>query len=153
MKLDFLDEFTDPYLKTNSGRGVFLAGVVLGFIARAQVKGDLQGSPEDIGSSPLFKQLNFGRMNKRDLYKHLARVPEIVRAYHLDYADMVESLSAKAGELILQKDDKERDLGIDGNFVFSVAFLNARKYFWTIFGKKDVSDIEPTIEEESQDVI
>lgn len=153
MKLDFFDEFTDPYLKTKSGRGVFLAGVVLGFIARSQAKGDFQGSSEDISTSPLFKQLNFGRMNKRDLFKHLARVPELVRAYHLDYADMIESLCAKAGELILQKDDKGRDLGVDGNFVFSVAFLNARKYFWTIFGKKDVSEIEPTMEEETQDVI
>lgn len=39
MKLDFFDEFTDPYLKTKSGRGVFLAGVVLGFIARSQARG------------------------------------------------------------------------------------------------------------------
>lgn len=153
MKLDFLDEFTDPYLKTNSGRGVFLAGIVLGFIARAQAKSDLQDSPEDISSSPLFKQLNFGRMKKRDLFKHLARVPELVRAYHLDYADMIESLCAKAGELILQKGDKERELGVDGNFAFSVAFLNARKYFWTIFGKKNIEETEPIEEEEPQDVI
>ncbi|HUM42929.1 TM1802 family CRISPR-associated protein [Acetomicrobium sp.] len=152
MKLDFFDEFTDPYLKTNRGKGVFLAGVTLGVIARAQAKSDLQGSSGDISSSPLFKQLNFGRMKKRDLFKHLARVPELVRAYRLDYADMIESLCAKAGELILQKSDKEHDLGVDGNFVFSVAFLNARKYFWTIFGKKNIEETEP-IEEESQDVV
>jgi hypothetical protein len=65
---------------------------------------------------------------------------------------MIESLCAKAGELILQKSDKEHDLGVDGNFVFSVAFLNARKYFWTIFGKKNIEETEP-IEEESQDVV
>lgn len=124
----------------------------MGVIARAQAKSDLQGSSGDISSSPLFKQLNFGRMKKRDLFKHLARVPELVRAYRLDYADMIESLCAKAGELILQKSDKEHDLGVDGNFVFSVAFLNARKYFWTIFGKKNIEETEP-IEEESQDVV
>ena len=43
MKLDFFDEFTDPYLKTNRGKGVS-GGVTLGVIARAQAKSDLQGS-------------------------------------------------------------------------------------------------------------
>ena len=61
-------------------------------------------------------------MKKRDLFKHLARVPELVRAYRLDYADMIESLCAEGGELILQKSDKEHDLGVDGNFVFSLLF-------------------------------
>ena len=36
MKLEFLDNFKDPYLATTEGRGVFLSGVVLGMLAQAQ---------------------------------------------------------------------------------------------------------------------
>ena len=34
MKLDFFDDFQDPYLKTKTGKGVFLSGLVLGMLAR-----------------------------------------------------------------------------------------------------------------------
>ncbi len=126
MHFEFLDEFADPYLKTDSGRGIFNAGIVLGMVALGQA-----GKGGAIDSAPLFKQMNFGRMKKRDISRHLARVPELTRAYHLDYAGMIESLTARAGELLLR--GSERELGVDGNFAFSMAFLNAKKYFWTIF--------------------
>lgn len=141
MHLEFLEKFTDPYLQTRSGKGIFLAGVTLGMLALGQ-------SPEAIDSAPIFKQLNFGRMKKRDVLKHMARVPELTRAYHLDLARMIDDLCAKSGEMLLE--GKERDLGIDGNFIFSVAFLNARNYFWTIFRKQE-SQLK--IEEEPNHVL
>ena len=55
MKLDFFEDFQDPYLKTKAGRGVFLSGVVLGMLAKGQAG---QGA---IDSAPMYKQLNFGR--------------------------------------------------------------------------------------------
>jgi len=142
MKLDFFNSFEDPYLKTESGQGVFLAGVTLGMLASGQSEGS-------IDSAPIFKQLNFGRMKKRDILRHLARVPELSKAYHLKYSGMIDSLCGKTGELLLQGKDKE--IGVDGNFVFSVAFLNARHYFWTIF-KSDKENKKPehTTGEESE---
>jgi hypothetical protein len=124
MHLEFFDSFEDPYLKTETGQGVFLAGVTLGMLALGQ-------AGDSVDSAPIFKQQNFGRMKKRDILRHMARVPELVKAYHLEYGNLVNALCAKAGELILQ--GKDREIGVDGNFVFSVAFLNARHYFWTIF--------------------
>ncbi|MEW6065517.1 CRISPR-associated protein [Desulforamulus profundi] len=128
MKLDFLAKFADPVMQTPAGQGAFLAGVVLGMVARGQTK---DGS---IDGAPLFKQMTFGRMKRRDLKRHLARVPELVKAYDLNYKDLIRKLAAYAGELILQ--DEGFELGVDGNFAFATAFMNAREYFWTIFGKQ-----------------
>ncbi len=33
-------------------------------------------------------------------------------------------------------------MGVDGNFIFSVAFLNANEYFWQIFSKSENESIE-----------
>jgi len=126
MNFEFFEDFADPYLKSESGRGIFEAGIVLGMLALGQA-----GKGGSIDSSPLFKQINFGRMKKRDIVRHMARVPELTRAYHLDYAGMIESLTAQAGDMLMK--GNERELGVDGNFAFSMAFLNAKKYFWTIF--------------------
>ena len=52
------EEFHDPYMQGPAGQGIFLAGVLLGYMAERQV------GPEDIGKSPLFKQIQFGRMDK-----------------------------------------------------------------------------------------
>jgi len=142
MKLDFFDSFEDPYLKTDSGKGIFLAGVTLGMLALGQSEGS-------IDSAPIFKQLNFGRMKKRDILRHIARVPELSKAYHLKYSGMIDSLCAKTGELLLL--GSEREMGVDGNFVFSVAFLNARYYFWAIFkSDKENKESDHIIEEESE---
>ena len=124
MKLDFFDSFKDPYMKTEEGRGVFLSGVALGMLARAQV--DSGGS---IDSSPMFKQLNFGKMQRRDIRRHLSRMPELVRVCKVTttYAGMIEAICAEAGKLLLCAEEKE--LGTDGNFAFSMAFLNAPDYF------------------------
>ncbi len=154
MKLEFLDNFKDPYLNTVEGRGVFLAGVVLGMLALAQTP-----PGGTIDAAPIYKQLNFGRMRRRDLRTHMSRVTTLIDVYVKDpnpgretgsdvtdaketfkikdytgFAQMLKSLAARSGEMLLSCG--ERDLGVDGNFTFSVAFLNAPNYFWTIF-KKD----------------
>ncbi|AQS58402.1 TM1802 family CRISPR-associated protein [Desulforamulus ferrireducens] len=133
MKLEFLNNFADPYMQTAAGRGVFLAGVVLGMVAQGQSKdGNLEGTP-------LFKQMTFGRMKGRDLKRHLARVPELVKAYDIKYKDIIRKLAAYAGELILQ--EKSFELGVDGNFAFATGFINAREYFWAIFSKQQTDQI------------
>ncbi|MDN5344107.1 MAG: hypothetical protein PWQ18_218 [Clostridia bacterium] len=130
MKLEFLDEFKDPYMMTPLGRGVFLAGVVLGYMARSQVE-------KDISIAPLFKQLEFGRLNMKALKKLLARVPQLLAAYResMKYSGYIASLAAEANELILKGEDQE--LGVEGNFAFTTGFAGASKYFWKVFGKPE----------------
>ena len=67
MNLDFFDRFADPYLKTPTGRGVFLGGLILGVVASQQSD---RGTVQD---SPLFKQVSFGRMQVRDIRRHPLR--------------------------------------------------------------------------------
>jgi len=127
LRLDWLSEFSDPYLKTSGGQGVFLSGVVLGMVAKYQV-----GKNEGIDTAPMFKQIMFGKMQRRDLLRHLSRVPELIRAYDIPYKSYLEQLVGKAGDMLLKG---SAEMGVDGNFIFSVAFLNAYEYFWRIFGK------------------
>lgn len=135
MRLDFLDEFKDPYMRTPLGRGIFLAGVVLGYMARSQVEGE-----KDISSAPLFKQLEFGRMNMKALKKLLARVPQLLAAYResVKYGNLIAALAAEANGLILKGEDQE--LGVEGNFAFTTGFAGAGNYFWRIFGKQQGED-------------
>jgi hypothetical protein len=141
MNIEFFDEFKDPYLQTDEGKGIFLAGIALGMLAKCQLP---KGTPID--SSPLYKQIRFGRLQKRNLMALMWRVPELARVT-LDeksegYAGMIESLCAKSGVLIIQGGGD--DLGVNGNFAFSVAFLNAPDYFFgKIFKKKD-NEVEST---------
>ena len=65
--------FCRSYLKTPVGQGVFLSGIVLGIITKYQVS-----KGESIDSAPMFKQLMFGKMQRRDLLRHLSRVPELI---------------------------------------------------------------------------
>jgi hypothetical protein len=132
LKLDWLNEFSDPYLKSTSGQGVLLSGIILGMIAKYQVSKE-----EEIDSAPMFKQLMFGKMQRRDLLRHLSRVPELIRAYDIPYKNLLEKLSGKAGDLLLKG---TAEMGVDGNFAFSVAFLNASEYFWRIFGKSEIGE-------------
>lgn len=126
MDLSFFEQFSDDYLRKYEGKGVFLAGVTLGMLARGQVdKG------ESIANSPLFKQLNFGKMQLRDLKRHLARVPELTRVYKVRVPGWLEQLAAEAGSLMLKSGISE--LGVNGNFAFSIAFLNAWQYYSAIF--------------------
>ncbi len=126
MDLSFFEQFSDDYLRKYEGKGVFLAGVTLGMLARGQVdKG------ESIANSPLFKQLNFGKMQLRDLKRHLARVPELTRVYKVRAPGWLEQLAAEAGSLMLKSGISE--LGVNGNFAFSIAFLNAWQYYSAIF--------------------
>jgi hypothetical protein len=131
MRLDFLEEFKDPYMRTPLGQGVFLAGVALGYLARFQVQGE-----KDLPSAPLFKQLEFGRMNMKSLKKQLARVPKLLAAYKegMKYGGLISALAAEANSLILK--GEEQELGVDGNFAFTTGFASAPTYFWRIFGKK-----------------
>lgn len=128
MKLEFMENFADPAMKTSGGQGAFLAGVALGMAARGQAQAD------KLDAAPLFKQLNFGRLKKRDLKGHLARLPELVKAYDVKYKDLIRGLAGKAAELLMK--DEGMDLGVDGNFAFATAFMNAPEYFWIIFGKE-----------------
>lgn len=135
MLLNWLDDFSDQYLKTSTGQGVFLSGIVLGMITKNQV-----GKGENIDTAPMYKQIMFGKMQRRDLLRHLSRVPELIRAYDIPYKNYLMQLSGKAGELLLKE---SAEMGVDGNFAFSVAFLNAVEYFWKIFKKdEDKNEME-----------
>ena len=61
MQFDFLDRFSDPYLRSEAGKGVFLSGIVLGIVAAQQTE---KGS---ISDAPLFKQISFGQLQIRDI--------------------------------------------------------------------------------------
>lgn len=130
MNLDWMDEFADPYLKTDAGKGVFLSGVALGMLAKSQAGGDRK----KLDSTPLFKQIMFGKMQRRDIERHLSRVPELLKAYDIEYKILFQDLVGKAGELLLKGSG---EMGIDGNFSFAVAFLNADDYFWQRIFKKE----------------
>ena len=115
---------------------MFLAGLVLGMIARGQV-----GKGVAIDASPMYKQLHFGRMQRRDLLRLMARVPELTQRYEnisASLAGMIESLCAKAGKLLMEGEPQE--LGVEGNFAFSVAFLNAPDYFFGRIFKKQAEE-------------
>lgn len=140
MELVIFDDFQDPYLKTEQGRGVFLAGVLLGYMARCQV-----GKEDDIKKAPLFKQIDFGRMDLMRLKRLLARVPQLISAYDglQRYSYLINQLAAEVGRLLLASG---KDLGVDGNFAFTVGFGNASNYFWKLFGKKAQDEDETTAE-------
>lgn len=136
MNLEFFREFKDPYIQNEQGKGIFLAGVVLGYIAKSQV-----GSEKDIKNAPLFKQIQFGRMDMKNLKKQLARVPQLLAAYSDKRGEisivaphLVSVLSAEAGKMILSGTGAE--LGTEGNFAFTVGFVNANNYFWRVFRKE-----------------
>ena len=126
MTIDFFKEFQDPYLHSPEGQGVFLAGICLGQLANRQVQ-----NGGKIDDSPLFKQMNFGKMTMRDLHRHLSRVPELTRAYHLGNAATVELIMSKAGALLLQAGSDE--MGVKGNFAFTIAFMNSYEYIKKMF--------------------
>jgi hypothetical protein len=135
MNIDFFSDFKDPYLQTDEGKGIFLAGITLGILAKSQI-----ATGEPIDSAPLYKQIRFGRLQKRNLMALWAKAPILIRTTlhetKVGYAGMIESLYAKSGELIIR--GGETGLGVNGNFAFSVAFLNASDYFFgKIFEKKD----------------
>lgn len=135
MNLGFFNEFKDPYLQNEQGKGIFLAGVVLGYIAKCQA-----GSEKDIKNAPLFKQMQFGRMDMKNMKKQLARVPQLLAAYSdsIVASHLVSLLSAQAGKMILAGTGAE--LGTEGNFAFTVGFVNANSYFWKVFRKE--SEVE-----------
>ncbi|NMA14057.1 MAG: CRISPR-associated protein, partial [Clostridia bacterium] len=68
------------------------------------------------------------------LLHHLSRVPDLLRAYDIPYKNCFQQLAGKGGDLLLSQN---KEMGVDGNFIFSVAFLNAQEYFWRIFTKSE----------------
>ena len=135
-KEEFFTAFGEPYLQTPGGQGVFLAGIALGMLARGQAK--------EIDTSPVFKQLAFGRLRQRDVKRQLARLPELAKAYDIKYKELIRKTAIWAGDALLQGDGSE--LGVEGNFSFAVAFMNASAYFWTLHGKKQADAAEPAAE-------
>ena len=130
MNLEFLDDLQDPYLQTAQGRGVFLAGVLLGYIAHRQVG----NQKDEIGKAPLFKQIQFGRMTMKQVKSLLARVPQLIVAYQSDIAQSawnLSNLTGTVGRFLLEGEGGE--LGAEGNFAFAVGFTNANDYYWRIF--------------------
>ena len=88
-------------------------------------------------------------MQMRDLRRHLARVPELTRAYRISAPRRLERLAAEAGALLLKSG--ATTLGVDGNFTFTTAFLNAQ-YYATIFdigvSKESADESEVPVETE-----
>ncbi|HPF16792.1 MAG TPA: TM1802 family CRISPR-associated protein [Thermotogota bacterium] len=140
MNLTFLNEMNDKYIRTDEGKGVLLAGITLGMLAYQQ-KNANEGLK--ISDTPLFKQIHWGKMNCRELKRLMARVPELLKAYNVNYASYLSSLNGKSGELLMKEDAK--DLGVNGNFTFTIGFVNSYEYFWKIF-------TEETHKEDEHDV-
>lgn len=136
-KEEFFAAFGEPYLQTPGGQGVFLAGIALGMLARGQAK--------EVDASPVFKQLPFGRLRQRDVKRQLARLPELAKAYDVKYKELIRKTAIWAGESLLQGDAGE--LGVEGNFSFATAFMNASAYFWTLHGKKQEEAAESAAEQ------
>lgn len=132
MNKDIFNKFQDSYMQSSAGQGVFMAGVLLGYMAERQV-----GTEGDITKSPLFKQIQFGRMDMTNLKRILSRVPQLIAAYReeMKYTANMSRLAASALEHILQAGDEE--LGVNGNFAFAAGFINARGYFWELFPAKN----------------
>jgi len=129
---EFLDNFSDKFLQTDFGKGVLLAGVVLGYTAYAQVRRSTgENSWGKIQDAPLYKQLNFGKLELRDVKRHLSRIPEFIKAYRIDPAFLLEDLTAYSQELILKSGNA--NLGVDGNFAFVTGFMNSKRYFYEIY--------------------
>jgi len=136
VKLDFFDNMKDQYLKKPEGRGVFLSGVTMGMLASQQ--GESYG--KKLNETPLFKQINWGKMTYRDLKRLMSRIPELTNAYNAKYSDLINALNAKAGEMIMNGEAKK--LGVDGNFAFTTGFTNYRTFFWQAFKKENKEDEE-----------
>ncbi|NLH36525.1 MAG: CRISPR-associated protein [Thermotogaceae bacterium] len=154
---EFLDEFSDKFLQTDFGKGILLAGVALGYTANAQVKkstgdGNSWGKIQD---APLYKQLNFGKLELRDVKRHLSRIPEFIKAYRIDRAPLLQDLTSYSQELILKAGNT--NLGVDGNFAFVTGFMNWWKYFYEIYkdymkGKVNEESQEEVNEESQEDM-
>jgi len=136
VNLEWLESYNDPYIKKPIGKGIFLCGVLLGFIASCQ-----SGRGGQINNAPLFKKMTFGKLQKRDLKRHLSAVPTLLTVNDVPYFMQMTEMANLAGDYLLQSTE---DMGVDGNFIYSTAFLNAWAYFYRLFPeiktKKDQSE-------------
>jgi len=140
MNLNFIDEMNDKYLKTKEGKGVLLAGITLGMLAYQQKK---ENEGQKISDTPLFKQIHWGKMNYRELKRLMARVPELLKAYRVNFSSYLNSLNGKSGEFLLKANTK--DLGVNGNFAFTIGFVNSFEYFWAIFKDENQKEDEQNV--------
>jgi len=134
---DWLESFKDPVMQKPLGKGAFYSGVVLGFIASCQA-----GKGGSLSSAPLFKKLTFGKLKKRDVKQQLSEVPMLINVYNVPYNREITELATLAGEALLQSTE---ELGVDGNFILSTAFLNAWNYLYKLY-----PEIKNTTEKEEE---
>ncbi|WP_334139714.1 TM1802 family CRISPR-associated protein [Thermovirga lienii] len=147
MNLDFLDDFTSPHMKSNYGKGLFLAGVVLGVLAYQQAG----NNKDEMLNTPLFKQMNFGRMCLRDILNLLTNVPNIIRGYNIAYPGRIMRLAEEAMNLIFMGQETNFDLDVNAqdNAVFAFGFLHAcEAYFNKIFPKSEKQETEEVKEQQ-----
>ena len=145
VNLDFLEGLSDPYIKDHCGKGYLLAGVILGRLAwyQARKRGsdgetaneegtvdEVENMPVDLTSSPIFKQLSLGRLDKYSLKKHLSRVPKLIGDYGVHDSNRMLALLGKIMELLMMCDS---DMGVDGNFAFTLGFVKWWEYYGKIF--------------------
>ena len=128
VKYEILEEFEDPYMKTPCGKGYFLSGIVVGQVASQQVEGN------DIASSPLFKTLQMGRLDKRSLRKVLSRLPQLMTAYGVKNPGRLNELLSKAMEFLAMC---KEDMGVDGNYYFTMGFVGTYKWYKKLFPRTD----------------
>ena len=147
---ELFQSFSDPYLKKREGQGIFLSGIALGMLALEQVRGEGEADKEGgrkngpLHGAPLFKQINFGSLGMRDLKKLLSRVPLLTAHYCGDERGgmifIINGLVGLAQDYLFAAE--ERECGVEGNFAFSGAFLNAPGYCWRIFPSKKGNESE-----------
>ncbi len=131
MNLEWFSEFEDPYFRGPCGQGYFLAGVVLGMLAHHQAR----QMNTSIGDAPLFKSIQLGRVDRYSLKRQLSRVATLMNAYGFGDERLL-NISREAMELIMKCG---KDMGVDGNFVFSLGFIGAPDYYYNkIFPKKNI---------------
>ena len=127
----FFGQFHNPIMGEEKGRGLFLTGVALGMMARAQGNGQMM-------DAPLSKQINFGRIRRRDLLRHLARMPELMKATPARNAGRISQLTALGGQKLLECDGE--DFGVEENFIFAVAYLSAPHYYRQFFPREEAEE-------------
>jgi hypothetical protein len=125
--------FKNPIMREEKGRGLFLAGGALGMMARAQGNGQMM-------EAPLSKQINFGRIRRRDLLRHLGRIPELMKATPARNAGRISQLTALGGQKLLECDGE--DFGVEENFIFAVAYLSAPQYYRQFFPREEAEEAE-----------
>ena len=150
--IDFIErEFGhDPYMNTAEGKAALMAGIALGAMAWGETKWSMredrvrEKKSDDKHAvrqvdAPLFKQIqsSMGHLSNREVRRQLSRVQMLLEAYESKYWYYISSICTLACELNA-KSSWPNDLGVNGNFYFSLGFMNARTFmFDRIFPKAE----------------